>query len=364
MKQRIGCFDLLKGIAIFLVVMGHALTMCIRGIDAAFIFKLIGQVHMPIFFFISGFLSFKNYNGSEFGFTAASLKKRFLQLIVPFVVMSALWHFYFPHSGLGSPMADSIAGLYCSFWKDGYWFTLCLFELFLIYWPLSAILRRLKALGARVAVVAAVEALLLTAAHLWASEPQNFDPAGITLLSWFFPIFMAGVFARKYASCYHTATTSGTWLTVASITFALTLYCIVYPWDLPFLPWWSHIVARPLLHVSTVIIAVAAVEPWSRREFPQPEASQHSPSAVARYFRLLGTESLPIYLLHYFFLFPLTPLQEPLRAMGLQLVPLAVVAAVTALCVTATTLLATHIIYRSPLLSLMLLGKNTPLAHA
>ena len=75
MKQRIEYFDLLKGIAIFLVVMGHALTMCIRGIDAAFLFKLIGQVHMPIFFFISGFLTYKDT------FAPPALKKRFLQLI-------------------------------------------------------------------------------------------------------------------------------------------------------------------------------------------------------------------------------------------------------------------------------------------
>ena len=51
-RHRIEYFDLLKGIAIFLVVMGHVITMCIRGLDAAFIFKLIEQVHMPIFFFI------------------------------------------------------------------------------------------------------------------------------------------------------------------------------------------------------------------------------------------------------------------------------------------------------------------------
>ena len=56
-KQRIEYFDLLKGIAIFMVVMGHALTMCVRGLDAAFLFKLIGQVHMPVFFFISGYLT-------------------------------------------------------------------------------------------------------------------------------------------------------------------------------------------------------------------------------------------------------------------------------------------------------------------
>ena len=124
MKQRIEYFDLLKGIAIFLVVMGHALTMCIRGIDAAFLFKLIGQVHMPIFFFISGFLTYKDT------FAPPALKKRFLQLIIPFFVVSALWIWYFPHSSLGSPMSSSLTGMYCSYWKDGYWFTLCLFELF------------------------------------------------------------------------------------------------------------------------------------------------------------------------------------------------------------------------------------------
>ena len=42
--------DLLKGIAIFMVVMGHVLTMCIRGIDSAALFKIIGEVHMPLFF--------------------------------------------------------------------------------------------------------------------------------------------------------------------------------------------------------------------------------------------------------------------------------------------------------------------------
>ena len=42
-NHRIEYFDLLKGIAIFLVVMGHVLTMCIRKNDAAFLFKLIAE---------------------------------------------------------------------------------------------------------------------------------------------------------------------------------------------------------------------------------------------------------------------------------------------------------------------------------
>ena len=142
-KQRIEYFDLLKGIAIFMVVMGHALTMCVRGLDAAFLFKLIGQVHMPVFFFISGYLTYKANADKQF--ITPGLKKRFIQLIIPFLVITPLWVWYFPHSGLQSPLSDNLPDLLRAYWKDGYWFTLCLFELCLIYIPISAILQRLKA---------------------------------------------------------------------------------------------------------------------------------------------------------------------------------------------------------------------------
>ena len=361
MKQRIEYFDLLKGIAIFLVVMGHALTMCIRGIDAAFLFKLIGQVHMPIFFFISGFLTYKD------NFAPPALKKRFLQLIIPFFVVSALWIWYFPHSSLGSPMSSSLTGMYCSYWKDGYRFTLCLFALFLLYLPFSAILRHCRRFWQKIAVVLITYAVLLIAASFLSSEQANHDIVGIGLMSYFFPIFMVGVFARKYSSVYCTVTSSGTWFTIAAIVFAFTFYSIVYPWDLPFLPGWYKAVARPLMHISTVIIAVNVVKPWSKRKFciatadtasivTQDNASK--PSGVARYFKYLGTESLSIYLLHYFFLFPLTPLQEPLKAIGLQFVPLATIATVVAFIVIAITLFVSSIISHSPLLSLLLLGKT------
>lgn len=42
MKQRYAVLDVMKGVAIFLVVMGHVLTMCIREIDRASLFKFIG----------------------------------------------------------------------------------------------------------------------------------------------------------------------------------------------------------------------------------------------------------------------------------------------------------------------------------
>ena len=93
-KERIQYFDLLKGVAIFMVIMGHIITLCMRGIDTAFLFKLIANVHMPVFFFISGFLSYKE------GFAMPNMLKRAKQLLLPTVVVSDIWLLYFSHSHL------------------------------------------------------------------------------------------------------------------------------------------------------------------------------------------------------------------------------------------------------------------------
>ena len=41
MRPRLKYFDMMKGLAIFLVVMGHVLTMCVREID-----REIGRAHV------------------------------------------------------------------------------------------------------------------------------------------------------------------------------------------------------------------------------------------------------------------------------------------------------------------------------
>lgn len=356
MKQRIHHFDLLKGIAIYLVVMGHVLTMCIRGLDAAFCFKLIGQVHMPVFFFISGYFTFKTSAGKSFA--SPNLKKRFLQLIVPLLCVVPLWVWYFPHSQLLSPLSDNLPDLLRAYWKDGYWFTLCLFELCLVYWLSSFALQRLRRTWMQVAMIVAVYAVLIVLSVAFADEEANVDYAGVGLMALFYPVFMTGVLARKLQSAFERVCHSSLWLTAALLTFALSFYCLVYPWDMP---WGEHATVvtalqftlMPLMHFSLIILAIAAVEPWSKREY----AENRTPSAPARYFNLLGNESLGIYLLHYFFLFPLTMLQEPFKAMGLANVPMLATAMVVAFAVIALTLLVIHFIKLSRPLALLLLGK-------
>lgn len=351
LKKRIEYFDLLKGIAIFLVVMGHVLTMCIRGVDAAFLFKFIGQVHMPVFFFISGYMTYKATQDD--GFARPRLGKRFMQLIIPFVVMSALWVWYFPHSHLESPLHDNLPELYRSYWKDGYWFTLCLMQLCIVYWPVSVLLSRLKAVWAQVLTCVVAYGVLVALSILFADEEANVDPAGVGLLARFFPVFMMGVLAHRHKDAFNRLWHNGWCLTAAVAVGAASFYAVVYPWDLPWMPAHSEFVLIPVMHACLMAVALAMVEPWSSREY----AEGHRPGIVARAFNYLGHESLGIYLCHYFFLFPLTVLRQPVIDMGLATLPLTVISAAVASCIIAVTLLAIRLIKCSPHLAFMMLGK-------
>lgn len=355
-SKRILHFDVLKGIAIFMVVMGHVIAMCIRGLDGAFLFKFIEQTHMPIFFFISGYLTYAATGQSSF--KAPNLKKRFMQLIIPFLVITPLWVLYFPHSGLQSPLSDNLPALYRAYWKDGYWFTLCLFELFLVYYPLSLLLSRLHRSWAQIVAIVATYAVLIVMAVLFSDEEAGVDYPGLGLLARFFPIFIMGVMAHRWRGAFDKACHNSAWITTAVVTFAVAFFIVAYRWDMP----WAenntvaaaiNYLLMPPMQLSLIVLAIAMAEPWCSREFQ----SERQPGRIARYFNLLGHKSLGIYLLHYFFLFPLTALQQPLKQMALSAVPLAVVAAVVAVAIVAVTLLVIYALERSRLLAFLFLGQ-------
>ena len=71
--NRIVYIDIIKGIAIILVIMGHVLS------DPSLLRNAIYTFHMPLFFIISGyFLKFKSEN---------AFRKNFRSLLVPYLAV-------------------------------------------------------------------------------------------------------------------------------------------------------------------------------------------------------------------------------------------------------------------------------------
>lgn len=67
MKQRIDYIDRMKGMAIFLVVMGHVYGMVFnQGEDITY--KWISSFHMPLFMFLSGLVACSGVVAPYWGF--------------------------------------------------------------------------------------------------------------------------------------------------------------------------------------------------------------------------------------------------------------------------------------------------------
>lgn len=85
----------IKGISILLVFIGHAATPSFleRPYMYEFIVQLIYSFHMPLFFLVSGFLSYKvidmNFKEEYFNY----IKSKFYRLIVPFLTISFITNF-------------------------------------------------------------------------------------------------------------------------------------------------------------------------------------------------------------------------------------------------------------------------------
>ena len=103
-----------------------------------------------------------------------------------------------------------------------------------------------------------------------------------------------------------------------------------------------------------MIVALAIVKPWSEKSYRESDGRG---GVFARLLAYMGSQSLAIYVLHYFFLFPMPLFREPLNAMNLGIVPTFVVASIVASIVIAIVLGANYIISKSDTLALLMTGK-------
>lgn len=123
--NRDSSIDALKAFAIFLVVLGHFLQTTLIDFDNNLLFKFIYSFHMPLFIFLSGYLTYHT-DGIKNNF----LKLRFLSLIIPYfswmLVTSTITSIKDNHS-LGQIMLNSFLHP-----DNGLWFLWVLFFMHLL----------------------------------------------------------------------------------------------------------------------------------------------------------------------------------------------------------------------------------------
>lgn len=147
-KERIHTIDLLRGIAIFLVVFGH-----ITHIQT--LRTYIWGWHIPIFFFISGFL----FKRQKFACFCDFFKSRIKSIVLPYVVFYLVtlvyWILIERHSrgvdvSIDSQLMGLVYGTYdlrYMMFNGALWFIPCLFSIEILYWFISKCINRVCRFG-------------------------------------------------------------------------------------------------------------------------------------------------------------------------------------------------------------------------
>lgn len=353
-RPRDHSFDVMKGIAIYAVVMGHVLIYAAPGLTDTLLLRVISLSHMPLFFFISGYFSYKEVNGRQFA--NPGLWSRFKQLIIPMVVMSALFCAYRIHSqlhtnvGLTDDFPTNLRSLWLDNAKWGYWFTICLFEIIAIYRIISPLMRAARKAVTQVAIIAATFILLVAASQVLPESVASIFE--IKFAAMYTPVFMMGTMARHYKGRFDKCIRNQPVTTSALVCGGIILGLLAYKDSIGFMSVAGvSLILTPVWHLLLVVVAFAVIRPRVERS-----AAGVTLSTPVRIWSFLGRNSLGIYLLQYFFLFPIPWLSGALHATALQIVPAFALSFITAGLIVAICCGTIAIVRTSRYMALLMLG--------
>lgn len=341
-KKRLRYIDAMRGLAILLVVFSHVtnayVKMPITNESFAGVYYMMTMFRMPLFFFVSGFFAFRAAERWTGPMVRRVMTKKFQAQIVGLGVFCFIygacmkgWDFRF-------------------LWTSNpYWFTISLFEMFCMYLAVALIVRK----TGRVWPLWALLCVAIISPFIF-----NYLTDGVKMPEWvvglqtwhtlnYWPYFMLGIFARRYESA--------TWRIVDNQYFkalmitSFFLLVLFYGCRHRYSPEWDLVMtAMRFSGLMTILLTFRTYRDWFDRD-----------SAVSNTMSLVGSRTLDIYYLHYFFIPNLSFMKGWLsqgagdNVLAMLTFGLLVSALVVALCMLISAILRT-----SPLLASWLFGAS------
>lgn len=89
-KQRNQYLDIIRGMAMLLVILGHTMSGCTQNSQKSFVFNIVWSLQMPLFILVSGYVTRYSRAVSNFSILGACIKKRTIAYLFPWIVWTML----------------------------------------------------------------------------------------------------------------------------------------------------------------------------------------------------------------------------------------------------------------------------------
>lgn len=328
MKGRIVWLDTMKGIAIFLVVIGHVMNN-MHLMDSP-VNKWIHLFNMPLFFFLSGFLAYNTSNK----FLLENVKKKVRSLCIPFLTCG-FWY---------SVVFGKVEELIFDLHHAGYWFLLSLLTCWLIFLPLQKVIVRycqnvIMEFGILLIPFVAGNLVMKIIAVEW----QNILCLPLTFAQYRFFILgyiIGKIYFRGYKMSIFDkliGILGGYFLPIAYIVFFVLSTMVIA--ELPFLANIPKTIIQVLLMFSIFGVLY--------------KVDKYMNNRILTLLSCLGVKSLAVYVLHFFFVY-----QFPLNGCNLSFGWQFLVALGVSSVVVLVTLSIAAPISKDEILSLIFLGQT------
>jgi len=323
-----------------IVVFGHVETYGFFNFSYTTILgNLFQSVQMPLFFFISGFVVYKERPVRNWSKFFSLVVKKAQQLLLPALVVGLIYTYTKSGTEFNEFISDAA--------KKGYWFTISLFEMFLIYYFMSALFNRYEKDGLWVLLAISFICFLMKLpfkAYPWLNEIGNYTSLHFTFNH--FQFMVIGMLTRKYFNIIVSMLERQMVKTMTILIFFLLFYL-----QITLSPMGGMVgkVVDTILECGIAYPSIYLLFMLFNRHYES--------SFMNGALEYVGKRTLDIYLLHYFLLPALPMVGEFLKSYP-NVILECLVGFTLAILIVIVALFISRIIRVSQVLGMLVLGAN------
>lgn len=300
-KPRLEWLDALRGFTMILVVAYHVAEMGFgESWQHSSSMPFLVLFRMPLFFFVSGFLAYKAsqvWNLSNFGSLLwKKIKVQTIPTVVFFLLAMALLHQHF---------WPALEHSFHSPYKGGYWFTIALLYMFVVYYAFSYLESKLKVKSwIPITLLFLVSLVFYESCYMpehfsWAMGYKGAETAisqflmdsTLRQLLLYFPFFLYGNIVHRYWDKAQRVMDSK-WF------FPIVIVVVIFA-TVDALKWHTLRMGWTIVPLTVARFGLLTVTFMYFRHYQQ-YFTKFSPIGIS--LQYIGRRTLDIYLLHFFFL--------------------------------------------------------------